>query len=410
MNWDTSFAARTAHMRRSTIREILKLTSLPEVISFAGGLPAPEYFPVERVRKATDTVLAERGQEVLQYSTTEGMVELRDFIAKRLSSSNLQLTKDNVVIVTGSQQGLDLIGRVLLDEGDTVIVENPTYLGMLLSWKPLGVNFVPVTTDMEGMRVQELEPLLQKYQPKLVYSVPTFQNPRGITLSEERRTELVRLVDDYSVPLVEDCAYSELRYSGDPVTSLLEMDALHLGTNRMEGNVIYLGTFSKILTPGLRIGWIAAPFPVIDKVVQAKQSADLHTSTLTQFITYEISQDGFLETHIQKLREVYSERRDVMVAAMEQYFPEEVHFTRPDGGLFLMAEFPDYVDAAELLKLAVEKKVAFIPGEDFYVGGIGRNTCRLNFSNQKPDRIEEGIRRMGELLKDEVIAHQFAAK
>ncbi|MBZ0309357.1 MAG: PLP-dependent aminotransferase family protein [Anaerolineae bacterium] len=410
MNWDTNFAARTAHMRRSTIREILKLTSLPDVISFAGGLPAPEYFPVQRVQEATDLILAERGQEVLQYSTTEGMVELRDFIAKRLSTPNLQLTRDNVVIVTGSQQGLDLIGRIMLNEGDTVIVENPTYLGMLLSWKPLGVNFVPVVTDMEGMRVQDLEPLLQKYQPKLVYSVPTFQNPRGVTLTESRRAELVRLVNHYNVPLVEDCAYSELRYSGDPVTALLEMDAIHLHTNHMEGSVIYLGTFSKILTPGLRIGWIAAPFPVIDKVVQAKQSADLHTSTLTQFIAHEVSKDGFLETHIQKLREVYTERRDVMVAAMETYFPEEVHFTRPDGGLFLMAEFPEYVDAAELLKLAVENKVAFIPGEDFFVGGIGRNTCRLNFSNQKPERIEEGIRRMGELLKDEVIAHQFATK
>lgn len=410
MNWDTTFAARTAHMRRSTIREILKLTVLPEVISFAGGLPAPEYFPIERVRQATDTVLAERGQEVLQYSTTEGMLELRDFIAQRLSTPKLHLSADNVVIVTGSQQGLDLIGRVLLDEGDTVIVENPTYLGMLLAWKPLGVRFVPVSTDMDGMRVQELEPLLRQHRPKLVYSVPTFQNPRGVTLSETRRAELVRLVDYYGVPLVEDCAYSELRYSGDPVTSLLEMDAIHLHTDRLEGNVIYLGTFSKILTPGLRIGWVAAPSPVIEKVVQAKQSADLHTSTMTQFITYEMSQDGFLERHIQKLREVYRERRDVMLAAMEQYFPEEVKFTRPDGGLFLMAEFPEYVDAAELLKLAVEAKVAFIPGEDFYVGGIGRNTCRLNFSNQKPERIEEGIRRMGELLKDEVIAHQFAAR
>lgn len=410
MNWNTSFADRTAHMQRSTIREILKLTALPEVISFAGGLPAPEYFPVELVKQATETVLAERGPESLQYSTTEGMLELRQFLAERQSTARFQIGAENILMVTGSQQGLDLIGKVLLNEGDTVICENPTYLGMLLAWKPLGVNFVGIPTDHDGMMVDELEEKIQQHHPKLMYLVPTFQNPGGVTLSEERRAEVVRIAAKYGVPVVEDCAYAELRYSGDPVTSLLEKDAQYQESSTLDGNVIYLGTFSKILTPGLRVAWVAAPYPVIDKMVQAKQSSDLHTSTLNQFITYQMVQDGFLEKHIATLCKVYKERRDVMLAAMEQYFPEGTTWTRPDGGLFLMARFPEYVDAAKLLEEAVDRKVAFIPGDAFFVGNIGQNTCRLNFSNQKPERIEEGIRRMGELLKDEMIAHQFAAK
>ncbi len=404
MQWENRFATRTAHMKRSTIREILKLTAQPDVISFAGGLPAPEMFPVEHVQQATEIVLAERGTEALQYSTTEGMPELRQLIALRLSNEKFTVRPDNILITTGSQQGLDLIGRVLVDERDAVIVENPTYLGMLMAWKPYGLNYVPVPTDQDGAIIEALEPLLQS-SPKLVYIVPNFQNPAGTTLNAERRAQLVKLLEESNIPLVEDNPYGELRYTGEALPSLLELDALNMGGDIENGHVLYAGTFSKILMPGLRLGWVVAPSAVIDKLVQAKQSADLHTSTLDQFITYEVARDGFLEDHIPRLCEVYRERRDVMLAAMARDFPPEVTWTQPDGGLFLMVTMPEYIDSAELLREAINHKVAFVPGTDFHVDGTGHNTCRLNFSNAQPAMIEEGIRRLGMLLKDAIMQH-----
>ena len=402
MQWENRFATRTAHMKRSTIREILKLTGQPDVISFAGGLPAPEMFPVERVQQAAEVVLAERGTEALQYSTTEGMPELRQLIALRLSSEKFTVHPDNILITTGSQQALDLIGRALVDEGDSLLVENPTYLGMLMAWRPYNPKYTPLPTDDDGAIVEALEPLLQQH-PKLIYIVPSFQNPSGATLSRERRVALAKLLAAYDVPLVEDNPYGELRYSGEALPSLLELDALNMGGDLERGHVIYAGTFSKILTPGLRLGWVAAPSAVIDKLVQAKQSADLHTSTIDQLIAYEVARDGFLEEHVPHLCEVYRERRDIMLAAMERYFPPEVTWTRPDGGLFLLVKMPDYIDTTELLREAVGHKVAFVPGADFHVDGSGHNTCRLNFSNARPAMIEEGIRRLGALLKDAVV-------
>jgi 2-aminoadipate transaminase len=401
MQWDQRFAARTAHMKRSTIREILKLTAQPDVISFAGGLPAPEFFPIERARMAADLALSERGQESLQYSTTEGMPELRALIAQRLSDDYLRISPDNILITTGSQQGLDLIGRVLVDDGDAVIVENPTYLGMLTAWRPYDLNYLPVPTDADGMDTDALEPLLRR-QPKLLYVVPNFQNPGGFTLSVERRERLVKLLARYEIPLVEDNPYGELCYSGAPRPSILGLDARNLGIRTPDGHVIYVGTFSKILSPGLRIGFIVASAPVIDKLVQAKQSADLHTSTLDQFITYEVARDGFIDRHVQHLREVYRERRDIMLAAMARCFPSEVKWSEPDGGLFLLVTAPPHVDTTALLADAVKRKVAFVPGADFHIDGGGQNTFRLNFSNAKPEMIEAGIQRLGDLLKDAV--------
>ena len=336
MQWNRRFAGRTSHMKRSTIREILKLTTQADVISFAGGLPAPELFPVERVKQAADLALSEMGQAALQYSTSEGLPQLRELIAQRLSTDNLRVNADNILITTGSQQGLDLCGRVLLDEGDPVIVENPTYLGALMAWRPYDLAYLPATTDDEGMQIDILEPLFQQ-SPKLLYIVPNFQNPGGHTLSHDRRQALVELLAEYELPLIEDNPYGELRYSGESVPSLLSLDAQHEGNPDIEqGHVIYVGTFSKILTPGLRIGWIVAGSEVIDKLIQAKQSADLHTSTLDQYITYEVSRDGFIDQHITHLRDVYCERRDIMLSAMEQYFPQEVTWSKPEGGLFLL--------------------------------------------------------------------------
>jgi 2-aminoadipate transaminase len=404
MNWDSLFAERTQQMKRSTVREILKLTARPEVISFAGGLPAPELFPVERIRQATDTVLAERGREVLQYSTSEGMPELRGLIAKRLSSGKFQIQPENILITSGSQQGLDMLARIFLDEGDRVIVENPTYVGMMTSWRPYFLQFSAVPTDQDGMCVDDLEPLLAENH-KIMYAIPTFQNPQGTTLSRERRVKLAELLVKYNLPFIEDDPYGELRYSGEKVPTVLQMEAEHRGSATLEGNVIYCGTFSKTLTPGLRIGWVAAAFPVIDKLVQVKQATDLHTSTLNQFITYEVARDeAFLDEHVAMLREVYRERRDIMLGTMAEHFPQEVTWTRPEGGLFTMVTMPLHLNARDILKTALEHDVAFVPADDFFVGDTGHNTFRLNYSNARPEMIVEGIRRLGVVLKEALVS------
>lgn len=402
MNWDSLFAARTQQMKRSTVREILKLTAKPEVISFAGGLPAPELFPVERIREATDTVLAERGQEMLQYSTTEGMPELRALIAQRLSAGAFQISPENILITSGSQQAIDMLARIFLDEGDHVIVENPTYVGMMTSWRPFNLNFSAVPTDNDGMIVEELEPLLHN-NPKLMYAIPTFQNPQGTTLSRERRAKLAKILVEHNLPFIEDDPYGELRYSGDPVPTVLQMEAAERGATTLDGNVIYCGTFSKVLTPGLRIGWVAAAYPVIDKLVQVKQATDLHTSTFNQFVSYEVARDeAFLNEHVKQLRDVYRQRRDLMLQTMDEHFPQEVTWTRPEGGLFLMVTMPAALNARDVLKQALAHDVAFVPCDDFFIGDTGHNMFRLNYSNARPERIVEGIKRLGAVLKEAV--------
>jgi 2-aminoadipate transaminase len=403
MQWDSKFAARTAQMKRSTVREILKLTARPEVISFAGGLPAPELFPVDRIREATDTVLAERGREALQYSTTEGMHELRAWIANRMSRGTLQIDADNILIVSGSQQALDLVARVLIDEGDRIVVENPTYVGMLQCWRPYNLHFSAIPTDADGMQVEDIEGVLRSAPHKLMYSIPTFQNPMGITLSHERRLKLAQILAEQGIPFYEDDPYSALRYSGEDIPTVLECEAEARGSKTIDGCAIYAGTFSKTLTPGLRVGWVAAAAPLIDKLVQAKQAQDLHTGTLTQLITYEMVRDGvFLDQHIQTLRATYRSRRDLMLRMLEEHFPEEVTWTKPDGGLFLMITLPAGMDASELLKTATARDVAFVPGDGFFTGEDGHNTFRLNYSNAREDRIEEGIRRLGVVVKEAV--------
>jgi len=401
MQWDSYFARRTELTTRSTIRELLKYTLHPEVISFAGGLPAPELFPIERIRQATNTVLTQHGPEALQYSTTEGMPELRSFLAQRLSSETLSVKPENILICTGSQQALDLIARLFVNEHDRVILENPTYLGMLQTLKPYDLTYLPVTTDDNGMRIEALPELLRQ-QPKLMYVVPTYQNPQGTTLTKQRRFDLIHMLEPNPIPLVEDNPYSELCYTGEIEPSLMDLDAQSLGIRELNGRVIYTSTFSKILSPGLRVGWIAAPLTVIDKLVALKQSTDLHTSTFVQYIINEVVRDGFLESHIAQLRTTYRERRDIMLAAMEKYFPQEVSWSHPAGGLFLMVYMPQYLDAQELLQEALAYKVAFVPGVDFHVGNTGHNTFRLNFSHESPPMIEEGMKRLGQLLKNAI--------
>lgn len=405
MSWDKRFAARTGQMQRSAVREILKLTAKPDVISFAGGLPAPEFFPVERIQEASDTILQERGREVLQYSTSEGMPELRAWIAKRMSrDSQLAISPDNILILNGSQQALDLSAKVLLNEGDKVIVENPTYVGMLSAWKQYGPHFDAVSTDEDGMIVDELPSLLAQGDHKMLYSIPSFQNPQGTTLSLERRERLAQLLIEYDLPMYEDDPYGELVFEGKKLPSVLEMEIRQRNAKSLDDcNVMYAGTFSKTLAPGLRVGWIAAAYPVIDKMVQAKQATDLHTSTLSQFIAYEIVKDDvFLDEHIAKLRDVYRERRDLMLASMAEHFPEGVTWTKPRGGLFTVVTMPEGCDAADVLREAVQHNVAFVPCNEFFIGQTGRNTFRLNYSNARPERIVEGIRRLGSVLKSVV--------
>ncbi|MBZ0290674.1 MAG: PLP-dependent aminotransferase family protein, partial [Anaerolineae bacterium] len=320
----------------------------------------------------------------------------------RLSSGAFQINPENILITSGSQQGLDMIARIFLDEGDHVVVENPTYVGMLTSWRPYYLHFSAVPTDQDGMCVDELEPILAQ-RHKIMYSVPTFQNPQGTTLSLERRQKLAALLVEHGLPFVEDDPYGELRYSGDKLPTILQTEAALRGSTMLDGNVIYCGTFSKILTPGLRIGWVAAAFPVIDKLVQVKQSTDLHTSTLNQFITYEVARDeAFVDAHIAMLRDVYRERRDLMLQTMAEHFPAEVTWTKPEGGLFTMVTMPEHLNARDILKEALAHDVAFVPVDDFFIGDTGHNTFRLNYSNARPEMIVEGVRRIGMVLKEAV--------
>lgn len=384
-------------MRRNAIRELLKVTARPEVISFAGGLPAAELFPVARVQEATTTILHELGPWSLQYSETEGIAGLREWLAQRYSRAHVQVRPANVLITSGSQQALDLLGRVLIDEDDRVVVENPTYLAALTAWRPFGADFVPVESDDVGVRAESFIEALAA-NPKMIYVVPTFQNPRGTTMSLDRRRELIVMAREHNCAVVEDDPYGELRYEGESVPQLFELDAAGGLAEDLDSNVIHVGTFSKTLAPGLRVGWVIAAAELIEKLALAKQAADLHTSSLCQYVVLELVSRGVLEEVLPELRAEYRRRRDAMLAALEKYFPPGVAWTRPKGGMFLLVTLPEHVDAAALLPEALKHNVAFVPGEEFHLNGRGRNTIRLNFSNASPEQIEIGIQRLGRVI------------
>ncbi len=409
--WKSRYAQRNQRMARSIIRELLKFAVDPEIISFAGGLPAPELFPVQALQEAATRVFNEHGAQALQYGQTEGYLPLRQFICKRMNDYGIKSEPANVFITTGSQQALDLIGKLLINPGDRVLVEEPTYLGALQAWNAYQADYISVTSDDHGLCTDLLENAL-RVGPKFMYILPNFQNPGGTTLPLERRLDLVRLSNKYGIPLVEDDPYGALRYEGEHLPPLVALDAdfqTEVGLNGrgfMAGNVIYLGTFSKTLAPGLRLGWVVAPIEVIDQLVMAKQGTDLHSSSFDQLLAYEALKTGFLDEHIGKIRQVYGARRDVMLAALGRYFPDGCSWTHPEGGLFLWARVPEWLDTGELLQDAVAAKVAFVPGFAFYPDASrGRNTMRLNFSNAQPEQIEEGIRRLGRLLKEKVSRH-----
>ena len=402
--WEYRYAHRIQRMESSVIRELLKLTEQPDIISFAGGLPAPDVFPVEQFREACNHVLDNFGPQALQYSTTEGYRPLREMIARHTARYNIEITADNILITSGSQQALDFIGRLFLNRGDYIVVESPTYVGALQAWNAYGAQYIPVRADEDGMIVDELEAAL-RIGPKFIYILPNFQNPSGSTLSLERRQKLVELADRYGVPIVEDDPYGQLRYEGDHIPSIVSLDSEYRGLNgggHYSGNVIYISTFSKLLAPGLRLAWVIAPPEVIRKLVMTKQAADLHTSSFNQYVAYEVANGGFLNEHVKLIRAVYKERRDVMFEMMEEMFPQGVTWSKPKGGMFLWGILPEGMDATELLQRAVERKVAFVPGQAFHPRGGGANTMRINFSYSSPETIREGVGRLAATLKEAI--------
>jgi 2-aminoadipate transaminase len=402
--WSHRYAQRTKYIKSSAIRELLKLTQRPEVISFAGGLPAPEVFPIKEFSEACQRVLAEKGKEALQYGATEGYGPLRELIAANMMRYGIVATPDNVMLTSGSQQALDLIAKLLINRGDRILIEAPTYLGALQAFAVFGAEYVSVPIDHDGLRTDLLDEALRS-GPKFMYLLPNFQNPGGVTLSRERREELVYMSNKYGVPIIEDDPYGQLRYEGEHVPPLVMMDRVNLRRDYEYklGNVIYMSTFSKTLAPGLRLGWIVAPPDVIAKLVQLKQGADLHTSTFNQIVTYEVAKNGFLDEHAKQIRTVYRERRDAMLAALDEFFPEEVTWTRPQGGLFLWVTLPNKMDSEELFNTALKNNVAFVPGTSFYPEGEeGKRHMRLNFSYMECDRIHEGVRRLSVAVKSQM--------
>ncbi len=402
--WTSRYALRTKAVKSSAIRELLKITQQPEVISFGGGLPANDLFPIERLKEATQRVFEQHAVMALQYGETEGYRPLREMIARHTARYGVKAQVDNVLITTGSQQALDLIGKLLINPGDKLLVEAPTYLGALQAFNVYGAEYASVPCDEHGMRTELLEAHL-RLGPKFMYVLPNFQNPGGTTLSEDRRHALVALADKYGIPIVEDDPYGQLRYEGEhlPPLVLLDRENIKRDDGYTLGNVIYLSSFSKTLAPGLRLGWIVAPPQVISKLVELKQGADLHTPTFTQVVAHEVARGNFLDEHIKKIRQVYRERRDVMLAALDQYFPSEVTWTHPQGGLFLWVTLPEGMDATELFQEAIKQNVAFVPGDSFFAptgqNHEGNRHFRLNFSNAQPDRIREGIRRLSVAVK-----------
>lgn len=398
--WEDHWASAVGGISSSAIRELLKVTEQPGMISFGGGLPAPECFPVAELRQAAERVLANQAARALQYGPTEGFTLLREFVAGMMRERGLPVPTEQVLITSGSQQALDILGKLLIDPGDPVLVEDPTYVGALQAWRPYQPRFVTLPMDHDGIQIDALERTLLSLEregrkPKLLYLVSCFQNPTGVTLSAERRHALVELAALHGLPVIEDDPYSELRYSGLPLPSLAALDAERWGTQR---HVVYLSTFSKLLAPGLRIGWTVAPQSLLQRMVQVKQGLDLHSGSLAQAIAYETCRDGLLARHIPHMRRIYEERRDTMLAALERTMPPGVRWTRPDGGMFLWMTLPEEQDWSGLFQRAIARRVAYVAGPAFFANGGGVNTLRLNFSFSAPAIIEEGIARLASAI------------
>lgn len=394
----TSFYSKNAlNMKRSEIRELLKFTRNPDIISFAGGLPGPETFPVKDLEDISCQVLREKGALALQYGPTEGELPFRQEIAKWLNREKAGIKPENILITAGSQQGLDIISKIFLDPNDVIILELPSYIGGLQAFTAYRARMIGVPQDYEGMRMDLLEKELEKLakkgkKPKFIYVVPDFQNPSGVTMPLERRKRLLELACQYEVPIVEDSPYRDLRYKGEAVPAIYGFDK--------ENYVIALSTFSKLLSPGLRLAWIMAPTEWMDRMVVAKQSMDLCSPTYTQLIAAEYLRCGLLPRQIENIRKIYGRKLETMLKALEKYMPKEVEWSKPEGGLFLWVKLPKKMSANDLFPKAIEKKVAYVVGSAFHCNGKGQNTMRLNFSFSTEQQIDEGIHRLAEVIKE----------
>jgi 2-aminoadipate transaminase len=394
----TAFYSKAAlNMKRSEIRELLKISRRPDIISFAGGLPDPQTFPVKDLEDISCELLREKGAIALQYGTTEGEAPLREEIAKWMSREKPSIKPENILITAGSQQGLDIVSKVFLDPNDVVIMELPTYIGGLQAFNSYRAKMIGVRQDDEGMRIDLVEKVLAKLakrgkKPKLIYVVPDFQNPSGVTMSLQRRKQLLQMAYQYGVPILEDSPYRDLRYTGKNVPSIYSLDT--------QNQVIFLSTFSKLLCPGLRIAWIMAPTEWMDRMVVTKQSMDLCSPTYTQLLVAEYLRRGLLPRQIKKIRRLYGRKLEVMLKALEQHMPKGVKWSKPKGGLFLWIELPKKVSTKDLFPKAVENKVAYVVGSAFHCNGKGQNTMRINFSYSSEQQIAEGIQRLAKVLKE----------
>lgn len=390
-----NYANRMDNIKASEIRELLKLTQKPEIISFAGGLPAPESFPIEEFIKISKEVLENSGTQALQYGPTEGFEPLREAIAKRMANVKVEAKAENILVTSGSQQGLDFAAKVFINPGDIIVCESPTYLGAINAFKAYEPKFMEVSLDDHGMNMEELEEILKNHDNvKFVYVIPDFQNPSGKTWSIERRKKLVELANTYDVAIIEDNPYGELRFEGEILPAVKHYDT--------EGRVAFLGTFSKILCPGLRLGWVVGEPEFLNKFIMLKQGADLQSSTISQMEVAKFFEHYDLDAHIQKIIDLYRVRRDLMMKTIEEEFPKEATYTYPEGGLFTWVVLPEYMNARELAVEALKQNVAYVPGGSFYPNGGNENTFRLNYSNMDNERIVEGIKRLGKVLKDAI--------
>jgi 2-aminoadipate transaminase len=397
------FAARTQVMRSSAMRDLMAITARPDVISLAGGLPDTASFPPESFAAQMTKIAQESSAEALQYGPTEGFARTRDCIAEVMAAEDMHPDPDDVIVTTGGQQAIDLVTKTLVDPGDPVICEAPTYPGAVPVFCSYEADTHQVAIDDAGMRIDELERLLDELaaagrRPKFIYSVPSFQNPAGVTMSAERRRRLAELARDREVLVVEDNPYGLLRYEGESLPPLYQLDG--------GDYVLYLGTFSKILSPGIRLGWCVAPPPVMEKIVLGKQATDLCTSTLSQYFVAEYFAEGRWREYVTSLTEIYRRRRDAMLDALARHFPPQCEWSRPQGGLFLWATLPDYIDTEDLLAKALRDNVAFVPGAAAFVDGRGSSSMRLNFSASEPDEIREGIRRIGQVVWEQVALYE----
>jgi len=394
------FSERAKVMKASEIRELLKLTEMPEIISFAGGLPSPDAFPTDIVEKIVSELMREKGKYVLQYGTTEGVSALRKALLVRLKETQgFEASMENIIITAGSQQSLDLIGKVFLDPGDNVIVGAPTYLAATNAFRMFQANVESVPLGDNGMDMEYLEEKIRQMEKhgksiKFIYVIPTFQNPMGVSLTTEGRKRLLEIAREHDLLILEDDPYGELRYEGEPLPSIKSMD--------LDGRVLYMGTISKVLAPGLRIAWIVGEVDIMNKLILAKQPTDLCTNTLGQHIVAKYISEGYINSHIEKIRKMYREKRDIMLKALEEKMPEGITWTHPEGGMFIWLTLLEGMNARSILEKAITEKVAYVVGDAFFPDGSGKNTLRLNFTNADNDKIEDGIGRLAAVFRSEM--------